>query len=68
MNRYIPADALRQDRAAELDAQQSETFARVFVPGWYHCDACPVCGGTLYESGTHAVHCVEDGCTYEEQL
>ena len=65
---YTPAAAARLDRAAELYAQQLATFARVWVEGWLHCDACPLCGGTLYESETHAVHCVEDGCDYEEQL
>ena len=65
---YTPADAARLDRAAELYAQQCATVERVYVPSWYHCWSCPVCGGTLYESGTHAVHCVEDGCDYEEQL
>ena len=65
---YTPADAARQDRAAELYAQQCATVARVWVPGWYHVGQCPLCGGTLYESETHAVRCIEDGCHYEVQL
>jgi len=64
---YTPTDAARQDRAAERYAQQCETVARVWVEGWLHCWACPVCGGTLYESETHAVRCIE-GCNYEVQL